>query len=175
MHDRASGVDLTPDAMEMIMNRLRILIATLAVAVFSTALALAQMSGGQTTGGHQGTHNMQNMSPAMTAAQQLMRSVDMRMTSAGTQMHELATAHAGMGSGGSHDQMVSSMQGFLDQMRRVHDGLNSMSKGPMMGLDKDMMKSFEQACRDLDQMAKSFESMARNLTRTMKGANASKK
>ena len=105
----------------------------------------------------------------MTANDKMMRNIDSMMINAGSVMRDLTTMHAGTSGGAHHDQMMSSMQGMLDQMRQFHGALNDMMKDPAFGHDNDAMKSAQQAGRNLEQMASAFQSMAKNMTKAMKG------
>ena len=157
------------------MKTIRLTLATLGIVLFGGALILAQMSGGMGQMQPQAA-GTQTMSGGMMSSQQQMSSAGMRMTGADSQMRNLTTMNASMKAGAGHDQMISSMQGVLDQMHKMHGELGTMMKDPAFGHDKDMMDSFEQASRNLDQMATAFQSMAKSMTKVMKGvANGPKK
>jgi hypothetical protein len=118
---------------------------------------------------HHGQHQM-GMKGSMqdTTAVRRLQNIDKMMTNVSTMMQGLHAMHAGMSSAGQH-QVVTAMQGAFDQMRQLHGSLGEMTKDPALMHDRDAMKSFEQACRNLEQMTTAFESMATNMTQAMKG------
>lgn len=152
------------------------LVALMAMAVSARSVSgqmrYASQGHGHDQGAMQGNTqgNMQgNMPGNMMATAQMMRDVDTMMANAGSMMRDLTAMHAGMGGGPQHDQMMSSMQGMLDQMRQFHGSLNDMMEDPTFGHNSEAMKSFEQAGRDLKQMASALQSMTKNMTKAMKG------
>jgi hypothetical protein len=143
------------------------------VLALTTVPAAAQMHGGaQGHGQHQA--GMQGNMQGMTGADRMMQNVDKMMTNVSTMMQDLSTMHAGM-SGGGHDQVMTSMQGAFDQMRQLRGSLGEMMKDPTLMHNQNAMKSFEQACKNLEQMTTSFQSMAKNMTQAMKGMGSGKK
>jgi hypothetical protein len=142
---------------------------------FAASGVLAQMhGGGQGHGQHQS--GMQgNMPGPMMAADQMMRNVDTMMNNVSGMMRDLTTMHAGMPNAAQHDQVMTSMQGAFDQMRQLHGSLNGMMKDPGLMHNNDAMKSYQQACRNLEQMTSALQSMAKNMTQAMKGMNVAPK
>ena len=138
-------------------------------AVMTTGLSVGTASGQMAHGGQGHEHAQGTMPASMTATDKMMGNVDTMMANAGSMMRDLTAMHAGMSGSAQHDQMLSSMQGMLDQMRQVHGSLNGMMKESGFAYDKDTQKSFQQAGRDLEQMASAFQSMAKNMTKAMKG------
>lgn len=129
------------------------------------AVSVRAASGQMAHGGHgpdQGT-----VHGSMMATDQMMRNVDSTMANAGSMMRELTAMHAGLDGNSQHDQMVSSMQGMLDQMRQVHGSLSGMMRDPAFGRDAAAMKSFQQAGRNLEQMVSAFQKMTKNMTKVM--------
>lgn len=137
----------------------------------TAAPATAQMQGGAGHGQHQA--GMQGSMQGMAAADRMMQNIDRTMTNVSTMMQELSTMHAGMPNAGH--QVMTSMQGAFDQMRLLRGSLGEMMKDPTLMHNQNAMKSFEQACKNLEQMTTSFQSMAKNMTQAMKGMGSAKK
>lgn len=139
------------------------------VAFMAMAVSARTVSGQMTHGGQGHGHDQGAMQGSMMATAQMMRNIDTMMANSDSMMRDLTAIHAGMSGGPQHDQMMSSMQGMLDQMRQFHGSLNDMMKDRAFGHSNEAMKSFQQACRNLEQMASGFQSMTKNMTRAMKG------
>jgi hypothetical protein len=90
-------------------------------------------------------------------------------------MGDLAAMHAGMQGHEQHDPMMTSMQGMLDTMKQLHGQLNGMTHDPSVMKNNEAMKGFQQACKNLEQMASSFQSMTKNVTTVMKATAATAK
>ena len=139
-------------------------------ALMAATLSARAASGQMAHGGGQGHEHAQGaMQAGMTATDKMMGNIDTMMANAGSMMRDLTAMHAGMSGGAHHDQMMSSMQGMLDQMRQFQGSLNDMMKDPAFRHDSDAMKSFQQSGRNLEQMTSAFQSMAKNMTKAMKG------
>ena len=138
------------------------------VAFMAMAVSAPTVSGQMTHGGQGHGQGQSAMQGRMMATDQMMRNIDTMMANAGSMMRDLTAMHAGMSGGPQHDQMMSSMQGMLDQMRQFRGSLNDMMKDPAFGHNNDTMKSFQQAGRNLEQMASAFQSMTKNMTKAMK-------
>lgn len=148
----------------------RSVFAALAIAAFLVAPAFAQHMGHGSQGGQmQGT---QGQMQGQMAGEQMMRNVDSMMTNIESMMRDLSAMPM---AGGQHDQMITGMNGMLDQMRGVHGDLTTMMKDPQLMQHGDAMKPFNQACRNLEQMATAFQSMTKNVTQAMKGLHNAQK
>ena len=145
------------------------------VAFMAMTVSARTVSGQMTEGNQDREHGQGAMQGNMMATDQMMRNIDTMMANAGSMMRDLTAIHAGMSGGSQHDQMMSSMQGMLDQMRQFHGSLNDMMKDPAFGHNNDAMKSFQQACRNLEQMTSAFQSMTKNMTQAMKGMTSEPK
>jgi len=154
------------------MRRTTLVFGLLVVFALTGGPAAAQMHAGtQGHGQHQG--GMQGNMQGMAAADRMMQNIDKMMTNVSTMMQDLNTMHAGMP--GAGHQVMTSMQGAFDQMRQLRGSLGEMMKDPTLMHNQNAMKSFEQACKDLEQMTTSFQSMAKNMTQAMKGMGSGKK
>ncbi len=155
------------------MRRTILVFGLLVVVSLTGGAVAAQMHGGaQGHGQHQ--PGMQGNMQGMAAADRMMQNIDKMMTNVSTMMQDLNTMHAGMSSGG-HDQVMTSMQGAFDQMRQLRGSLGEMMKDPTLMHNQNAMKSFEQACKNLEQMTTAFQSMAKNMTQAMKGMGSGRK
>ena len=154
------------------MRRTTLVFRLLVVFALTGGPVAAQMHGG--TQGH-GQHQagMQGNMQGMAAADRMMQNIDKMMTNVSTMMQDLNTMHAGMP--GAGHQVMTSMQGAFDQMRQLRGSLGEMMKDPTLMHNQNAMKSFEQACKNLEQMTTSFQSMAKNMTQAMKGMGSGKK
>ncbi len=131
----------------------------------------AQMPSGQHHTGtqtHQTHGAMQGNMAAMNQMNQMLRNVEGMMTNTAGIMRDLAAMHTGMGAG-QHDQMMSSMQGLLDQMRQFHGSMSELMKAPTLHQNNEAMKGLQQACRDLERMASSLQEMSKHMAQAMKG------
>ena len=139
---------------------------------FGGERAAAQMhSGAQGHGQHQAA--MQGNMHGMASTDRMMQNVDRMMANISTMMQDLNAMHAGTSAAGHH-QVMTSMQGAFDHMRQLRGSLGEMMKDPMLMHNQNAMKSFEQACRNLEQMVAASQSMAKNMTQTMKGMSRDK-
>ena len=135
--------------------------------------ALAQHGGhggddpGTTQGNMQGS--MMATDQAMRNIDTMMRNIDTKMTSASAMMRDLNAVHAGMPAGMQHQPVMTAMQGTFDQMRQMRGSLNDMMREPSFGRSAQAMRSFQQACRNLEQMTSAFQSMTKNMTQAIKG------
>ena len=127
---------------------------------------MGQSHGSQGHGHDQAAKPQANM---MAATDQMMRNIDSMMTNAGSAMRDLTAMHAGMSGGAEHGPMLASMESLLAQMRQFRGDLHDMAKNPMLAHNNDAMKSYQQACRNLEQMASAFQSMTKNMTSALKG------
>ncbi|MEW5982555.1 MAG: hypothetical protein AB1806_09310 [Acidobacteriota bacterium] len=141
----------------------------------SCAVAAAQMHQGQVqtgqTAGHQhGTQTMQGAQATMMSTQQMMQNVDAMMKNATSNMQNLASMHQGMGGTQPNTQMFSAMQGLLGHMKQLQGSMNEWMKNPQAMHDEAGMKSFQEACGNLEQMTRSFEEMTKHMNEVMKGS-----
>jgi hypothetical protein len=77
--------------------------------------------------------------------------------------------------GGGQGQMATSMQGMLDNMKQLQGQFNGMMKDPSWMGNNQAMKDFQQACKNLEQMASSYQTMTKNITSMMKTTMAGAK
>lgn len=147
----------------------KIVVAGFVLVALATS-PVARAANGQSGQMQQGMSGMQHggMQPAMSPADQMMRDLGTMMGGLTTMMRDFRTAHEAM-MGPSHDQLMGSMQGMLDQMRQFHASMNGMAKNEELMRNADAMKTFQQAGRDFQQMGKSFEAMLKNMDKVMKG------
>lgn len=115
-----------------------------------------------------GQHGSMPMAPVAANSDQLMRKIDGTMASADVAMRDLQGVNDRLGPGVTHDQILASMNGMLEQMRQVHGMLGALIKDPGFTSRRDAVKAFEDASRDFDQIAKGFQAMTKNMGRVMK-------
>lgn len=108
------------------------------------------------------------MAPMATNPDQLMEKIDGTMAKADVAVRDLQGMHDRLGPGVTHDQILASMNGMLEQMRQVHGMLGALIKDPGFTSRRDAMKAFEDASRDFDKIAKAFQAMTKNMGRVMK-------
>ena len=139
------------------------------------ALALVLVAAGTTPGvratmqhEHGGGQMPAPPSSMMDATEQMMRSLDTRMRDAASMLRDLSTMHAGM-STPQHEQMMTSMQGMLDQMRIFQGTLHQMVKDPTLTQNNSAMKAIQRAGQNLNDMTAAFEKMTKNMGAAMKG------
>ncbi len=96
---------------------------------------------------------------------QMMQNSDAMMRSAEVMMRDLTA----MPMAGQHGTLLTGMNGMLGQMRSMHGGLTTMMQDPAVMQNAGAMRSFNQASKNLEQMATAFNAMAKNMTSAMKG------
>lgn len=138
-------------------------------------VATAQMQQGQTQSGqmagHQhGTQAMQGTQATMMSSQQMMQNAAAMMTNTTNNMQRLGAMQQGMGGMQPNTKMFSAMQGMLDHMKQLQGSMNEWMKNPQAMHDEAGMKSFQEACGNLEQMARSFEEMTKHVTDVTRGA-----
>lgn len=109
------------------------------------------------------------------AADRIMESIGKRMSKLSTLMQDLNTVHGGMANAEQHHVAMTSMQSTFDDMRRLRAALREMMSDPALALNNDAVKSFEQTCKNLEQMTTAFESMAKNMTKAMNGMGGARR
>jgi hypothetical protein len=153
-----------------------IVTVTLAAAPLSARMDQGEMPGPQ--GGMQGMQGMQGMpqnGAMMASTAQVLKNVDQIVNASRPMMRDLAKMHAGMEGHEQHDEMMTSMQGMLDNMTEMQGQLNGMMKDPMVMGNDQAMRGFQQACKSLEQTASSFQSMTKNMSSMMMATMASTK
>ena len=129
-------------------------------------------------GGMQGMQGMQGMpqkGAMMASAARVLKNVDQSIKASRPMMRDLAKMHAGMEGHRQPDQMMTSMQGMLDNMAEMQGQLNGMMKDPMVMGNDQAMRSFQQACTSLERTASSFQSMTKSMSSMMMATMASMK
>ncbi len=111
---------------------------------------------------------MAPMTPMATNSDQLMEKIDGTMAKADVAMRDLQGVHDRLGPGVTHDQILASMNGMLEQMRQVQGTLGALLKDPGFTSRRDAMKAFEDTSRNFDQLASAFQAMTKNMGRVMK-------
>jgi hypothetical protein len=127
--------------------------------------------GTQGTQGMQGMQGTQNMAGMMASTQQMMQNIDAMMTSSSNAMHNLSAMQPGTAGSPQHGQMVSAMQGMLDQMKQIQTSMNEWMKNPDLMHNSDAMKAFQQTCANFEQMTKAFDAMAKQMNQVMQSAS----
>ena len=105
------------------------------------------------------------------AGEQMKRNVDSMMTNTASMLRDLSAMPV---AGGQYDQLLTGMNGMLEQMRGVSGGLTAILNDPMLMQQGDARKAFNQASRDLEKMASAFQSMTKNMNQAMKGQYSQK-
>ena len=111
---------------------------------------------------------MAPMTTMATNSDQLMEKIDGTMAKADVATRDLQGVYDRLGPGVTHDQILVSMNGMLEQMRQVHGTLGALLKDPGFTSRRDAMKAFEDASRNFDQLASAFQAMTKNMGRVMK-------
>ncbi len=133
----------------------------------ATVPVVAQMHGGAGQSGSGQMHGQSHQAgmQGMTSATQMMRDVNTTMTRSTAMMSDFAATHQGMP---GHDQMVSSMQGMLDQMRQFQGSMNDVMNDQTLMQNGDAMKAFHQMGQSFQQMGAAFQSLLKNANAVMK-------
>ena len=155
------------------MARSQMLIRT-TVTSFTLAALLSLPVAAQHMGGATGQGHQHGTSPATAGAgmgqhgggiDQMMQNSDAMMRSAEVMMRDLTA----MPMAGQHGTLLTGMNGMLGQMRSMHGGLTTMMQDPAVMQNAGAMRAFNQASKNLEQMATAFNAMAKNMTSAMKG------
>jgi len=97
-----------------------------------------------------------------------MKKMDGTMANADAALRDLRGVRDRLGPGVTHDQILASMNGMLEQMRQVQGTLGALIKDSGFTSRRDAMKALEEASRNFDQLASAFQATTKNMGRVMK-------